>query len=306
MKTQLTLVSMAFLLLAGCAEPTPPCLVFRSSGGVYTAEFLNGTVTTSPVTANCALFSTSTFQGVPADLATTGSIYPYGFIGGFPFRASQVGVDKFAPDPALAGSHSKVSIAPEIFYAGTGQAGYVIGDLTDENPDAQNVCHVADLGTVTGDFDWGGTAGTKTVTMAWTNMAIYETGLIQGTEFTAEVTATIADNAAGANACTATYNVLAVAPSTTCVIVDNDGNIANGGQAPFGADQVQGNLCTSASVPSGDQVWINYGNNGFLTGNAVNPSIPIVCDAVSGYCVLPPPAAGAAPTLPVIIDPPRP
>jgi len=150
MKTQLALLSSVALLLAGCAEPVPPCLVLRSSGASYASEWLNGTITAGAGSPNCAVFGTGPYTGngsnpgTQVDLATTSSIYPYGSTGGFPFRVQLFGVDKFAPIPGTcsqnsaiqcvvdsecnvgggtgntcntnSGGSSQISIAPEIFF----------------------------------------------------------------------------------------------------------------------------------------------------------------------------------------------
>ena len=315
MKIQLAVVTATVaLLLAGCTEPVPPCLILRSSGAAYASQWLNGTITAGAGGPNCAVFGTGPFTGTGSapgtqvDLATTSSIYPYGFTGGFPFRVQLFGVDKYAP--ASTGGSSQISIAPEIFYQGTDQAGYVIGNLEAEDPNAQSLCFVPTFqAAATGTFGWGGTTGDLDVSLTFSNMTLYETTAIPGTQFTADVTATVSD-VGGGNACTATYNVLAFAQATTCMTLvfcdaNNVCDLSNGGQAPYADDQVQDNLCTDFNPPSGDQMWINYAANGLPAGAATNRQFPIACDQTTGYCVLPPPATGT-PTLPVVGAEPRP
>ena len=338
----LVLIPLALVALAtGCPEPPPTCLVLRAPGAPYVQQFTNGTITSDPTSTNCALFGTGDFasasnpgtavqdtglcdtapttqcycdaecpDGGSCDFSTTtGSFYPYAgaYTGGFPFRVQLAGVDKFAP--ASATSPSRVSIAPEIFYGGFDQSGYVIGNLQAENPNAQSLCFVSDFdGGVTGDFDWGGSTGPKTVSLTYSNMVLYETAAIPGSQWTADVTATIAE-LDGSNPCTATYNVLAFAQATTCMtlVAPCDVNnpcyplycISNDGQAPYSDTQVQANLCTSFNPPPGDQMWAYYAANGLPAGFATNPDFDITCDQVTGYCVLPVPTTGAA-ALPVV------
>jgi hypothetical protein len=320
MKTQLTLVATVALLLAGCAEPVPPCLVLRSSGASYASQWLNGTITAGAGSPNCAVFGTGPFSGTGSnpgtqvDLATTSSIYPYGSTGGFPFRVQLFGVDKFAP--ASTGGSSQISIAPEIDFADFPSAppgnvlnnGYVIGNLETENPTAQALCFVPSFqAPVAGPFGWGGTTGDKDVSLTFSNMTLYETTAIPGTQFTADVTAVVSDTGGG-NPCTATYNILAFAQATTCMTLincdaNNSCDISNGGQAPYSNSQVQDNLCTDFNPPSGDQMWINYAANGLPAGAATNRNFPIACDQTTGYCVLPP-GTGTI-TLPVVGTTPR-
>jgi hypothetical protein len=237
MKTQLTILAVALGMLAGCTEPTPPCLVQRATGFVnYVIEYTNQTITTPlPGTvANCALFTANGGRGETVPISTwldTNPFYPINLaifgiqLGGQPFGVAQIGLDKFAP--GTSNGASTISLAPDIL-GGAQQAvlegtpaanAYGIAPLQAENPDAQDLCYVQDFSVFGNDVDWGGTIGVKTVGFHYTNMILYETASAPGTQFQVKAEITISETD-GTGTCTATFDAVGYAPAASCIAVE--------------------------------------------------------------------------------------
>jgi hypothetical protein len=232
-----------------------------------------------------------------------------GQLGGQPFRVDVVGLDKFPP--TAVGGPSLVSIAPDILGgtsgAGTSQDGGVppgtafgIGPLEAEDPDAEDLCYVRDFPPFGAPVDWGEGVGRRDVTFHFSKFAVYETASVPGTQFQAKAEITI-------GACTAAFDVIAYAPSSTCATIDEKEVVTGprGGVQPLTPADVDPGLCANFNPDDSDPQWGYYGLD-YPTGGVVNRYFPISCDTVSGYCVLPVPPAPAVPTVPIIASTSRP
>jgi hypothetical protein len=128
-----------------------------------------------------------------------------------------------------------------------------LGDLTTDAPLADNFCEVPQLNAthVVMRSTTGGAS--KSLTYGWSNLRIYNTPEIPGTQFTADLRYT-------ADGCTAEYSVKGIWPVVSC---------ATSGKP----DDVK---CDPRPDPAA----------GRHRGSGINPIFPVKCDPVALICVL--------------------
>jgi hypothetical protein len=140
-----------------------------------------------------------------------------------------------------------------------------VGELTTDAPGEDNFCDVPTLTTARLESRYGGVSKAPvSLTYAWSNLRIYNTPEIPGTQFTAELRYT-------ENGCTAEYTVKGIWPVVSCfkeLDVDGDGNMDK--------KVVDEPKCDPKPDPS----------VGRYRGSGINPTFPVKCDPVAFICVL--------------------
>jgi hypothetical protein len=136
-----------------------------------------------------------------------------------------------------------------------------VGVLTTDAPGPDNFCEVPSLNptqlvvrSTTGGAD-------KSLTYAWSNLRVYNTPEIPGTQFTAELRYT-------ENGCTAEYTVKGLWPVVSC-----SKEITVDGKKQTVPDEVK---CDPRPDPAA----------GRHRGSGINPLFPVKCDPVALICVL--------------------
>lgn len=118
---------------------------------------------------------------------------------------------------------------------------YSVGTFTTDTPGPDSFCEVSTL------TEARQVVAARDISYRWSNVRIYDSAPIPGTQWTAELTYT-------ENGCTATYEAVGVFPAISCV--------SQGGSTDV-------NLCKSRYL-----------------GLSLDPSYPVRCDEASGLCVL--------------------
>lgn len=139
-----------------------------------------------------------------------------------------------------------------------------VGELTTDAPGADNFCEVPKLNTtqvVTRAVAAGGTE--RNLSYEWSNLRIYNTPQIPGTQFVANLTYRN-------NGCSAKYTVKGIWPVVSCLTeVDVDGD----GKKDKVADDTK---CDPNPDPK----------VGRTRGSGINPIFPVKCDPDVKICVL--------------------
>ena len=129
-----------------------------------------------------------------------------------------------------------------------------VGELMTDAPGEDNFCEVPTLTAARLESRYGGVSKAPvSLTYAWSNLRIYNTPEIPGTQFTAELSYS-------ENGCTAEYTVKGIWPVVTC---------ATGGKP-------DDSKCDPNPDPS----------VGRYRGSGINPTFPVKCDPVALFCVL--------------------
>jgi hypothetical protein len=132
---------------------------------------------------------------------------------------------------------------------------YAVGKLAAEAPGPDNFCDVPELAPARLDVPASSTAAAQNFVYEWSNLRIYNTPEIPGTQFVADLRYT-------ENGCTAEYSVKGIWPVVGC-----------GSGTPRKPNDT---LCD----PYPDF------NAGRLRGSGINPIFPVKCDPVALICVL--------------------
>ncbi|HEX8820447.1 MAG TPA: hypothetical protein VF794_11010 [Archangium sp.] len=129
-----------------------------------------------------------------------------------------------------------------------------VGELTTDAPDPDNFCEVPKLDTARLEARYSGVSKAPlSLAYEWSNLRIYNTPEIPGTQFTANLRYT-------ENGCTADYTVKGIWPVVGC---------ATGGKP----DETK---CDPYPDPEA----------GRYRGSGINPTFPVKCDPVALICVL--------------------
>jgi hypothetical protein len=192
-------------------------------------------------------------------------------------RPEQVGLQKFysqdesAPDTIGVRSRRMGNLPTQLRLRADPAPLYEpssVGELATEFPGADNFCDVPQLTparlqapALPAGLPDGGTQpdggppaqAAQNITYEWSNLRVYYTPEIPGTQFVAELRYT-------ENGCTAEYNVKGIWPVVSC---------ATGGRPDEGK-------CDPFPDPS----------VGRLRGSGINPIFPVKCDPVALICVL--------------------
>jgi hypothetical protein len=132
---------------------------------------------------------------------------------------------------------------------------YAAGALASESPGADNFCDVPELSPAKLEVPASSTQSAQSFSYEWSNLRIYNTPEIPGTQFIADLRYT-------ENGCTAEYTVRGIWPVVNC-----------GSGTPRKPNET---LCD----PYPDF------NAGRLRGSGINPIFPVKCDPVALICVL--------------------
>ncbi|HEY0095563.1 MAG TPA: hypothetical protein VGB96_14625 [Archangium sp.] len=184
-----------------------------------------------------------------------------------PLKPEVVGLEKyFTEDPAMKDTVAlRVRRVGDMMLKSTGTsptvtldpdaplAPHSVGEMT-EVPGPDNFCEVPSLGAT----QLVARTPALSLTYAWSNLRVYNTAEIPGTQFTADLTYT-------ENGCTADYKVKGIWPVVSC---------ATGGKP----DETK---CDPKADPS----------VGRLRGSGINPSFAVKCDPNALICVLKDPSA---------------
>lgn len=161
---------------------------------------------------------------------------------------------------------------------------FSLGPFTGAESDDNNFCNVPTLAkthlVLAAIPDDPATAADESlppvdITLEWSNLQIYVTAAIFGTQFQAD----LADVrvAADGSSCTIRYRAFGLAPAVSCVALDMDMNpITN----PDGSFQLDPGACDSNPDPAANR----------YVGSGISPSAQRVCDPI-GTCLIP---AGAS------------
>lgn len=178
-------------------------------------------------------------------------------------KPERVGLDKYfsqdpnAPDTVAVRSRVVGDLLVNKSYTvdadAPDQAVNSVGAFTTDAPLADNFCEVPSLNPthVVMRSTTGGAS--KSLTYGWSNLRIYNTPGIPGTQFTADLSY-------AADGCTAQYSVKGIWPVVTC---------ATSGKP----DDTKCDPYPDASV-------------GRYRGSGINPVFPVKCDPVALFCVL--------------------
>ncbi|MCP3102238.1 hypothetical protein LZ198_25545 [Myxococcus sp. K15C18031901] len=134
-----------------------------------------------------------------------------------------------------------------------GHTPYSVGAFASESPGADHFCAVPELTSTRLDVPATDTLPAQSFEYAWTNLRIYNTPGIPGTQFVADLTYT-------ENGCTARYQAKGIWPVVGC---------ATSGKP----DEAKCDPYPDFSV-------------GRLRGSGINPLFPVKCDPVALICVL--------------------
>jgi hypothetical protein len=132
---------------------------------------------------------------------------------------------------------------------------YAAGALASESPGMDNFCDVPELSPAKLDVPASSTQSAQSFSYEWSNLRIYNTPEIPGTQFIADLRYT-------ENGCTAEYTVRGIWPVVNC-----------GSGTPRKPNEA---LCD----PYPDF------KAGRLRGSGINPIFPVKCDPVALICVL--------------------
>jgi hypothetical protein len=134
---------------------------------------------------------------------------------------------------------------------------YSSGSFTSDYPE-QNLCVVPSTSEARQSAPASGSTPAQDLRYQWSNVTIYDSTAIPGTQWTADLTYT-------ENGCTATYRAVGVFPAVSCTVT-------SGGQPVRDAS---GNLVTNAALCKSR-----------VLGLSIDPHYPIRCDGDTGLCVL--------------------
>jgi hypothetical protein len=132
---------------------------------------------------------------------------------------------------------------------------YSVGPLASETPGSDNFCEVPELVPARLEVPGNGEQSSQSFSYEWSNLRIYNTPEIPGTQFVADLRYT-------ENGCSAEFSVKGIWPVVSC-----------GSGTPKKANET---LCD----PYPDF------NAGRLRGSGINPLFPVKCDPVAFICVL--------------------
>jgi hypothetical protein len=269
----------ALAALAGiqsCDQPKPDCL---TSTATYAFKLIEQDRSESSLGA-CAGFGPSAFNQDPEV-----SVIPYFQRGqdGPDYKHGSVGVQT-----AELGSLYDTARGAGFDNEATDGAVYSLGDFTGGQPDGSDLCYVPELSPThlvlpevpaveddpsTADVDES-VPGQPAVdaTLVWSNLKVYVTPEINGTQISADLVDTRLTPAG--QSCTIHYLAIGMAPAVPCRAVDADTG------AELTNDDGSYQLDPSACNPEADP------DNGRPTGSGISPSAAFECDAASAYCVL--------------------
>lgn len=127
-----------------------------------------------------------------------------------------------------------------------------VGELVTDAPDADNFCDVPTLSPTRLEARASGTAPALSLTYDWSNLRIYNTSDIPGTQFVADLRYT-------ENGCTAEYSVKGIWPVVKCAT----------------SGKPDDSKCDPRPDPSVGR-----------KGSGISPLFPVACDPVALICVL--------------------
>jgi hypothetical protein len=137
-----------------------------------------------------------------------------------------------------------------------------VGELSSDAPGPDNFCEVPSLGEARLETRYSGLSKAPlTLAYAWSNLRIYNTPEIPGTQFTADLRYT-------ENGCTAEYTVKGIWPVVSC-----SKEITVDGKKQKVPDEVK---CDPRPDPAA----------GRHRGSGINPIFPVECHPVALICVL--------------------
>lgn len=237
MKLRLMGLTLGVAALSGCdlEPPTPQCVVARAVSDGSTGSF--ATTFTLKEGQNPDL-QCSRLASEPVGMQKYYSQDPSGpdSVGVRSARLGKLNQD-FAARPDPDATHSLSAV----------------GQLASESPGPDNFCDVPTLTPARRDVPATATATAQSFLYEWSNLRIYNTPGIPGTQFIADVRYT-------ENGCTADYVARGIWPVVSC---------ATGGKP----DETKCDPYADYSV-------------GRLRGSGINPLFPVKCDPVALICVL--------------------
>jgi hypothetical protein len=164
---------------------------------------------------------------------------------------------------------------------------FSLGDFSTAEPDADNICTVPTLSptrlvlpaiaaipddpaTADADESFPGQAPVD-ATLDWSNVRVYVTADIFGTQMDGELTDTRVTETG--ETCAITYRTAGLAPAASCAVFDADEvQLFN----PDGSPQIDPAACEPEANPAA----------GRPVGSGISPSTLFECDPVTAYCVL--------------------
>lgn len=135
---------------------------------------------------------------------------------------------------------------------------YSSGAYTTDYPEQDDFCTVPTTSEARQSVPASGSAAARDLRYTWSNVRIYDTTEIPGTQWTADLTYS-------EGACTATYKAVGLFPAISCAVTQ-------GGKPVVDAN---GKLVTDPALCA----------SRFL-GLSIDPHFPVTCDGDTGLCVL--------------------
>jgi hypothetical protein len=130
---------------------------------------------------------------------------------------------------------------------------YAVGPLASESPGPDNFCDVPELSPARLEVPASATEPAQSFSYEWSNLRVYNTPEIPGTQFIADLRYT-------ENGCTAEYTVRGIWPVVSCATAGRPDEVKCDPYPDFEA--------------------------GRLRGSGINPIFPVKCDPVALICVL--------------------
>ncbi|WP_309895061.1 hypothetical protein [Archangium sp.] len=149
-----------------------------------------------------------------------------------------------------------------------------VGKLTTDAPGPDNFCEVPALGATDVAMRLIADGTPQRLTYVWSNLRVYNTPEIPGTQFTADLSYT-------ENGCTAEYSVKGIWPVVTCekdqVVLGPDGQPVLGTDGkPKTVKVPDETKCDPRADPAA----------GRIRGSGINPIFPVTCHPTVRMCVL--------------------
>jgi hypothetical protein len=268
---------VSVVAIGGCVDqPKPHCVSTTNAFAVKLIELDRA----ESVAGACSTFGPASFNADPEI-----GLSPYYARG----RDGQPDYDRgsLAVQTAELGSLFYTAEGFDIPNAAPDGQIYSFGDFSGTEPDADNICAVPTLSptrlvlpaiaaipddpaTEDADESFPGQAPVD-ATLNWSNVRVYVTADIFGTQMDGEFTDTRLTETG--DSCAITYRAVGLAPAVPCGLSDADGNPLMNADGTFQTD-------VSACEPEANPA------EGRPVGSGISPSTLYECDPITAYCML--------------------
>jgi hypothetical protein len=272
------LAAVAGAALGSCVDQPPPLCV--TSTAAFAVKLIESGARVESAPGACAGFGPGAFNADPE--VGISPYYARGGDGQPDYKRGSIGLQTAELGTlVLAANDRGVANIPD------GQL-YSLGDFASSEPDEQNFCSVPSLSPTrvvlpaidpvvddpaTADVDESlpGQAAVD-ATLTWSNVRVYVTADIFGTQMDADLVDTRLTPAG--DSCTITYRALGLAPAVPCMALDPESGapLTN----PDGSLQLDPAACDPEADPAA----------GRFFGSGLSPSARFECNAATGFCMI--------------------